>query len=182
MFLPKSTEIMTDLAPAGLRRLSKGSFEVRCGRCMRFSVPMEAVGAEHAWSELIKEGWTWCASAGADDGGALCMECLKASQPEAMHPATSKCTKDTGICRSPHDSDRVAPSRPRNYGGGLLHPEPMLPSPAAQRECAPQDQSPTAEIATPGGCTWAGPRGDGPSPQPHRRAQSDFPGCTTRCR
>jgi len=92
MLLPKSTEIMTDLAPAALRRLSEGFFQVRCGRCTRCSVPMEAVGAQHAWSELIKEGWTWCASAGDGAGGALCMECLKASRPEAMHPATPRCT------------------------------------------------------------------------------------------
>jgi hypothetical protein len=166
MLLPKSTEIMTDLAPAALRRLSEGSFEVWCGRCMRFSVPIEAVGAQHAWSELIKEGWTWCASAGNGAGGPMCMECLKATRRDAMHVATPKCTKDTAKCRSPHDSDRVARSRPPNYGGGPLHPgvchEPILPSPATQRECAPRDQfstSTSAEMATPGGCTWQGTRG-----------------------
>jgi hypothetical protein len=79
MLLPNFTEIMTDMAPSALRRVSEGSFEARCGRCQRFSLPVEAVGSEHAWSELIKEGWTWYTSPVTGTGCASCIECLKTS-------------------------------------------------------------------------------------------------------
>jgi hypothetical protein len=68
------------LALASLRQLSAGSFEARCGRCQRFSAPVDALGLDHAWSELLKAGWTWYTSpvVGAT-GYASCLACLRAS-------------------------------------------------------------------------------------------------------
>jgi hypothetical protein len=64
--------------PSSLRRLLDGSFEAQCGRCLRFSFPVVAVSLEHAWSELMKEGWTWYASGVRSTRYASCLECLKA--------------------------------------------------------------------------------------------------------
>ncbi len=104
MLLPTSMDVMTGLAPSSLRRLSARRFEARCGRCLRFSLPVEAVGPEHAWSELIKEGWTWYTSPGGGTGCASCMECLKASRPEAERGANPSCTNDTGKWSNADDS------------------------------------------------------------------------------
>jgi hypothetical protein len=77
MRLPNLLDVMTGLAPTSLRRLSKGTFEARCGRCFRLSGPVVAVGREHAWSQLIKHGWTWAAVPMGDTGHALCMDCFE---------------------------------------------------------------------------------------------------------
>ncbi len=66
------------LVPASLRRLFDGSFEAQCGRCLRFSFPVVAVSLEHAWSELMKEGWTWYTNGVRSIRYASCLECLKA--------------------------------------------------------------------------------------------------------
>jgi hypothetical protein len=75
---------MMGLASSSLRLLSKGSFEAQCGKCLKFSVPVDAVGSEHAWSELLKEGWTWYASPEGGSGYASCIECLKARPPQPI--------------------------------------------------------------------------------------------------
>jgi hypothetical protein len=67
------------LAPSCVRLLSEGSFNAQCAKCLRFSLPVNAVGPEHAWSELLKEGWTWCVSAEAGGSHASCLDCLRAS-------------------------------------------------------------------------------------------------------
>jgi hypothetical protein len=85
MRLPNLADVMTGLAPSSLQRLSGSAFEARCGRCLRSSGPVEAVGREHAWSELIKEGWTWAAVPMGGKGHALCMDCFK-----NIHPFTSR--------------------------------------------------------------------------------------------
>jgi hypothetical protein len=64
--------------PPPLRLLSKGSFVAQCGKCLRFSHPVDAIGPEHAWSELLKFGWTWYTTPAGGTGYA-CLECLKAS-------------------------------------------------------------------------------------------------------
>jgi|HubBroStandDraft_4_1064222.scaffolds.fasta_scaffold156507_3 hypothetical protein len=66
------------LVPSSLWRLSDGSFEAQCGRCLRFSFPVVAVSLEHAWSELINEGWTWYTSGVGGTRYASCIQCLKA--------------------------------------------------------------------------------------------------------
>jgi|HubBroStandDraft_1064217.scaffolds.fasta_scaffold484809_2 hypothetical protein len=62
-----------------LRQLSEGSYEAQCGTCLRFSSPVDAVSAEHAWSELIKRGWTWHTKGVGGTRYASCLECLRAS-------------------------------------------------------------------------------------------------------
>jgi hypothetical protein len=62
-----------------IRRRSEGSFEARCGWCLRFSFPVEAVSPEHAWSKLINEGWTWYTSRVGGTRYASCLACMKAS-------------------------------------------------------------------------------------------------------
>ena len=64
--------------PSSLRRLSDGSFEAQCGRCLRFSFPVIAISLEHAWSELIKDGWTGYMSGVGGTRYASCIQCLKA--------------------------------------------------------------------------------------------------------
>jgi len=80
------------LVPSSLRRLSDGSFEAQCGRCLRFSFPVVAVSVDHAWSELIKEGWTWYKSAAGDAHYASCLGCLRActyAPIDGLRPAES---------------------------------------------------------------------------------------------
>ncbi len=67
------------LAASSLRRLSEGSFEAQCGKCLRFSLPVDGLGPEHAWSELVRGGWTWCWNPVRGSGFPCCLECLKAS-------------------------------------------------------------------------------------------------------
>lgn len=69
-----------------IRRLSEGSFEAQCGRCLRFSFRVDAVSPEHAWSELIKAGWTWHTSSVEGTRYASCLECLKSHRPESSQP------------------------------------------------------------------------------------------------
>jgi hypothetical protein len=70
---------MMGLAPSSLRVLSEGSFEARRGKCLRLSLPVDAIGPEHAWSELVKDGWTWYTDPLQGVGYASCLECLKVS-------------------------------------------------------------------------------------------------------
>jgi hypothetical protein len=74
----KLNALVMGLASSSLRLLSKGSFEAQCGRCLQCSLPVDAVCSEHAWSELLKDGWTWHVSPAGDTGYASCIECLKA--------------------------------------------------------------------------------------------------------
>jgi hypothetical protein len=80
--LPSITEVLVNTEPQeiphSLRLLSKGSFAAQCGKCMRLSLPVDAIGPEHAWSELLKLGWTWYTTP-AGGHGYSCLECLKAS-------------------------------------------------------------------------------------------------------
>jgi hypothetical protein len=71
--------LMMGVAPSSLRALSKGSFEATCGRCFRLSHPVDAMGPEHAWSELIKDGWTWHTGPVEGAGYTSCLECLRVS-------------------------------------------------------------------------------------------------------
>jgi hypothetical protein len=66
-----------------VRRRSEGSYEAQCGRCLRFGSPVEAVSPEHAWSKMIKEGWTWYVSL-VGTRHASCFGCMKASTPGAL--------------------------------------------------------------------------------------------------
>jgi hypothetical protein len=70
-----------DLAPSCVCMLSEGFFAAQCSNCLRFSLPVNAIGPEHAWSELLKEGWTWQKSPVRGSGHASCLQCLRASAP-----------------------------------------------------------------------------------------------------
>jgi hypothetical protein len=70
-----------------IRRLSEGSFEAQCCRCLRFSSPVDAVSPEHAWSVLIKAGWTWYTSSVGGTHYASCIECLKSTQSRVLAAA-----------------------------------------------------------------------------------------------
>jgi hypothetical protein len=70
---------MMGLAPSSLRQLSAGAFEAQCGKCQRLSAPIDALGREHAWSELLKAGWTWYTSPLGVPSYASCLACLRAS-------------------------------------------------------------------------------------------------------
>jgi bacterioferritin-associated ferredoxin len=67
--------------PSSLRRLSGGSFEAQCGKCLRRSLPVDAVGFEHAWNELVKDGWTLYTSVVGRIVGMSCLACLNAPAP-----------------------------------------------------------------------------------------------------
>jgi len=67
------------LAPSCVRVLSEGSFDTQCAECLMFSLPVDAIGPEHAWSELLKEGWTWHAASVRGNGHASCLNCLRAA-------------------------------------------------------------------------------------------------------
>jgi hypothetical protein len=58
---------VTKVPPLNL--VDHGRFEAQCCQCQRFSLPVVAVGLEHAWTQLLKTGWTW------QDGNGLCPEC-----------------------------------------------------------------------------------------------------------
>jgi hypothetical protein len=79
--IEKLYPLMMVPAASSLRVLSAGSFEAQCGKCRRFSHPVDAVGREHAWSELLREGWTWYTSPLGGTGYASCIECLTHSAP-----------------------------------------------------------------------------------------------------
>jgi hypothetical protein len=89
MFLTNITEFRVNtepqemLIPSSVRRLSEGSFDAECGKCLRRSLPVDAVGPEHAWSELRKDGWTSYTSPVGRTGGISCLSCLSASARSA---------------------------------------------------------------------------------------------------
>jgi len=53
--------------------LEDGSFEAQCNRCTTAS-SAPGVSEEHAWSVLLKAGWTW------NDGDAVCPTCSPPGQ------------------------------------------------------------------------------------------------------
>lgn len=81
---------MMGIANSSVRLVSENAFEARCGKCLRLSPPVNALGPEHAWTELLKTGWTWCTSPVGEIGYASCLECLKASWPSPPRPP-SRC-------------------------------------------------------------------------------------------
>jgi hypothetical protein len=60
-------------------KVNSGSFVAQCGRCLRLSRRVDAVSAEHAWSELLRDGWTWYADPLAATRYASCLDCLRRS-------------------------------------------------------------------------------------------------------
>jgi hypothetical protein len=66
-----------DLGSSCVRMLSEGSFDAQCCRCLKFSPPVNAIGLEHAWNELLKQGWTFHTSAVRGSGRASCLACLR---------------------------------------------------------------------------------------------------------
>jgi hypothetical protein len=58
-----------------LYKLTGGRFEATCGTCMRSSLPISAVDAEHAWTGLQKIGWTFFRATPTSVGYARCPSC-----------------------------------------------------------------------------------------------------------
>jgi hypothetical protein len=41
-----------------LHAVTGGRLEATCGKCLKYSAPVAAVGPAHAWEELQRIGWT----------------------------------------------------------------------------------------------------------------------------
>jgi hypothetical protein len=76
------------MAPSALRMIEQGLFVARCGKCQKCSLPVAALGPDHAWSELLKQGWTWYWCPARNTHLASCLQCLRASaRSPRSHPS-----------------------------------------------------------------------------------------------
>jgi len=71
------------MAPSALRVIRQGSFVAQCGKCGICSLPVAALAPDHAWSELLKQGWTWYWCSADHARLASCLQCLRASPRSA---------------------------------------------------------------------------------------------------
>jgi hypothetical protein len=71
-----------------LSPVTGGRFEATCGRCLKHSPFIAAVDAAHAWSDLLKIGWS------VNDKGRPCAICPKCTaNPETIDDAAKAAQK-----------------------------------------------------------------------------------------